>query len=671
MRTPSGLSCLSSSRLALASICPPASADETAPAVALVENHVSHWRIVSPSPNKSGIGWAVAELGKYIEQMSGAKLPVASEAAAVLPAIIIGLRADLAPDDQALLPPAAAGYDGYSIAIIDGEHPRIVLAGDNGRGTIYAVYDLLERLGCRWFYPAQDPQDPEVVPRSDSLAIAPGNWAVASPMHTRVYNGDAWFFNIDVARARLQVDHAMKVRCNLIGWQGAADKPLVDQYQELRAEGLLDELAKRDMGLHGPAHSFNLFLSNDHFAAHPEWFGVRDGKRVTQQPFGAQFCWSNAEARKLFAANVADFARAAPLIDVLNIVPFDGGPACACAECQQLGASSALMLVMNDVLERLDAVRPELTVETVGGYAPMVEPPAAVKAGRRLRIAWAHWGRYMAFGYDDPRYDRRQNLEAWHAAAPGGVTIVQYYSDNFCQPWVMQPFARAIEGDRRYVLARKIDSIYFLIYSPGYWWNHGLNTYLAARSFYDFALDPFAVIDDYATHYYRAAGPLLARYYDEWARDPDLGYRIRGGTTAADRATLFRQRRKLLKPALAAVADDAVATHRVDKVARLHALAEHQAECHRLRHQVELARHAGDFARAGELLKQGREEVAATLAAFHAAAERNEGLIDAELLVFTKLSLEGWLEAEAKAIAAKDRNVHEAELRQAEADAAE
>ena len=65
---------------------------------------------------------------------------------------------------------------------------------------IYGVYELLERLGCRWFYPTQDVRDPEVIPHEPSLAIAAGRWAVASPMKHRIYNGDAWFFDIDPRR---------------------------------------------------------------------------------------------------------------------------------------------------------------------------------------------------------------------------------------------------------------------------------------------------------------------------------------------------------------------------------------------------------------------------------------------------------------------------------------
>lgn len=634
------------------------------PTVQVVEDHLTSWRIVGRSPDDVGVTYAIGELQKYVAQVSGAKLP-ADNHAWNGPAIVVGLRRDLADDDRAALPPPAQGYDGYAIAVRGGARPRVLIVGDNGRGATYGVYDVLERWGCRWFYPAQDPRDSEVVPQQASLTLPTGSWAVASPMKYRIYNGDAWYFDIQPDIAIQQVDHAAKVRCNMLGWQCAHQRPLAQQYESLRQQGVLGEIEKRALSLHGPAHSFNLFLPNELFAEHPNWFGMRDGRRVTQDFFGAQFCWSNVEARQAFSDNVARFAQQAPLLQILVLVPFDGGRACDCPDCRQAGASNSLMAVMHDVIERLRSVRPELLVETVGGYPPMIQPPTAAKIDPRLRIAWAHWARYMAYGYDDARYEHKQNLEAWHQAVHGQVTVVQYYSDNFSEPWVMSPFAIAIQGDRRYLLRQEIDSVYFLIYPPGYWWNHGLNTYLASRCFYDVALDPFALLRDYALHYYGPqAGPLLAQYYDQGARDPELAYRVRGGTTRRDRETLAAQRQTLIDPALQLTRNEPRSAYRVSKVATLHTLAERLAEGHYLRHRVQWARHQGDFPQATRLLEAARGATDAILAGFSEVADRNQGLIDKhEVKGLIQLGVKNWIDAEAQAIAAQDSRINEAEVR--------
>ncbi len=85
-----------------------------------------------------------------------------------------------------------------------------------------------------------------------------------------------------------------------------------------------------------------------------------------------------------------------------------------------------------------------------------------------MRVVWAHWGRVYTMGYDDPRYDRKDNLEKWRRAARGGITLCQYYTDNFAEPWVMSPFTVAMEGDRRYFRQKGIDSVYMLMWPRGY-----------------------------------------------------------------------------------------------------------------------------------------------------------------------------------------------------------
>ena len=626
-------------------------------AVGIVTAGRSEWRIASPSAASPGVDWAASELQKYLRQMTGCQLPITKRAGSK-PAFVIGLRDKLSPADRGLLPPSAPGYDGYAIAVqpAAGKAPaRIVIAGDNGRGVIYGVYDLLEHLGCRWFYPTEDPADPEVVPHEDTILLPAGSWAAASPMKFRICNGSEWFFEIRKVPALEQLDWAMKARYNTMGWQADTHTPLEKQYQQLADYGLLAELQKRDMMLHGPAHSFNLLLrAEDYLTNHPEWFGLRQGKRVPQTFAGAQFCWSNPEARRKFVDNVEAFARSAPQISILCLVPFDGGQACECDQCKKAGASNLLMLLMSEVIERLAAARPDLLVETVGGYGAAMDPPNTVRIDPRQRVVWAHWGRGYTMGYDDPRYDRKDNLEKWRRAARGGITLCQYYTDNFAEPWVMSPFTVAMEGDRRYFRQKGIDSVYLLMWPRGYWWNHGLNGYLAGRCFYDFSLSPYDLLRDYARQYFGPeAGPLLADYFEAWARDPELCYRVRGGSRDSDRAALADQRKRLLDPAIKLAANDPLHAYRLGKVEKLHTLAERLMEVHRQRDEIQRLRRAGDFDGARAQLAKSRAYTDYVLALFYTLADLNQGLIERqEVPTFITANVKNWLADEAKAIEA-------------------
>ena len=209
--------------------------------IAIVEHHQSNWQIVSCTTSAAKLNWAASELQKYLQQMSGCLLPVVAEPGRK-PALVLGLRQELSPEDRALLPAPAAGYDGYAVVIQPATRQtpaRIVIAGDNAPGVIYGVYDLLERFGCRWFYPTEDPADPEVVPALKTLSLPAGSWAVASPMRYRICNGSEWFFEIEPFPALKRLDWAMKARYNAIGWQGDTQTPLEIQYRQLGASGLL------------------------------------------------------------------------------------------------------------------------------------------------------------------------------------------------------------------------------------------------------------------------------------------------------------------------------------------------------------------------------------------------------------------------------------------------
>jgi hypothetical protein len=613
--------------------------------------------VVSPSLNTAGVPFAVEELRKYIRLISGCDLPLAAEASTT-PPIVIALRADLSAPDQSALPAPAKGYDGYAIAIraATADHPpRIFIAGDNPRGVIYGVYDLLERLGCRWFYPTQNPNDPEVVPHQATLSLPAGSWAVASPMQNRICDASSWLFDVDVPNATKQLDWAMKNRHNAMSWGPGEKTPILAQFETLRKGGLIDELNRRGMFLHGPGHCFHHFLrAEDHMAQHPEWFGMRDGQRVPQNFLGAQFCWSNAAARRQFVDNVEKFALACPEIHILCLVPFDGGPACTCPECKKAGTSNTLMVLMREIIERLAKSAPSVLVEAAGGYPPMVEPPTTVQADPRQRVVWAHWGRYHGFGYDDARYDKK-NLETWRQVAGGGLTLFQYYSDNFAEPWVLPPFAIAIQGDRKYCLEKGIDSVCLLLWSPGFWWNHGLNAYLAGQCFYDPARDPFVLIQDYALHYYGpAAGPLLGQYYEQWARDVDLAYAIRGDSLPKQWKMLADQRKNFIAPAVAATQGDPVLTARVARVEKLHQLAERLCENHRHRYQIQFLREKGDFDQAKRKLGDARIYAESVLYWFYALADLDQGLIERKDIGFLpKIGVLGWIDAEAQAIADK------------------
>ncbi|HEY0456485.1 MAG TPA: alpha-glucuronidase family glycosyl hydrolase, partial [Verrucomicrobiae bacterium] len=124
-----------------------------------------------PSENASA---AAKELQHYIQKITGAKLPMATDAENPSGRLILIGPSKLTQSDPALRIPSgltpALREEGF---VIKCTPERLVAAGnDEGPyyGTRYAVVELLHRLGARWFMPGEFG---EVLPHTNTLALAP------------------------------------------------------------------------------------------------------------------------------------------------------------------------------------------------------------------------------------------------------------------------------------------------------------------------------------------------------------------------------------------------------------------------------------------------------------------------------------------------------------------
>lgn len=581
------------------------------------------------------ICFAITELSKYLGRIAGAPVPAGNSKRTAV--IVVGLRSELSAEDQASLPAAAAGFDGYAVSVTGGSDvtsARIVIGADNERAAIYAVYDLLERMGCRWFYPTLDAKDPEVIPQRDDARLETGKWSLASPFRDRVFCwcSGAEFVPDDLARL---YDWAVKCRFNTVGNLFPA------------------EATRRGLRLSAGGHNFGEFLkTEDYFEKHPEWFGMQNGKRQPHQFGGSQFCWSNPEARETFVENAVRYLSSQNDLDLYGLYGGDGMPACTCPECEKLEASDWQMLILNAVMERMEKIRPELRIITAGAYAPVVEPPRKYRPHPKMLVSWAHWGRHHGMSFSDETYDWKPNLDRWFEIYEGRIVPFQYYSDHFAEPWVAPPYATTIEGDRKYLIEHKAYGFTNLMYPSAYWWNWGLNNYLAGRAFHDASFDPMAAIRDYAMHYYgSAAGPLIAAYYEEWALNLDLAYLVRDGATAKEAITLADMRARCIEPALAAVKHDPTLFYRVGKVEKIHEMAECLAEIHCLRGEIAALRTKGEFEQAGERIAAARQCVDRTEQYIQSLIDLQQGLADPELLSHFYPRIRAAIEQEAELVA--------------------
>ena len=118
-------------------------------------------------------------LQTYVEKMSGAKLALIEEGQAVPGDMPVRLLVGHTQAARELGVEIPSGYDttirpdifeeeGYALKTVGRD---LVIGGNNDgyyKGTLYAAYALLERLGCRWYFPDEWG---EVVPEQKTITV--------------------------------------------------------------------------------------------------------------------------------------------------------------------------------------------------------------------------------------------------------------------------------------------------------------------------------------------------------------------------------------------------------------------------------------------------------------------------------------------------------------------
>ena len=298
--------------------------------ILLAENGRTDWRIVMDHPAHETIKYAADELQRFLLEMSGASLPVQTVLAADGEyEILIGRgkhlnRHEISFDWDSL------GEEGYVIRT--GEH-FLLLAGATPRGTLYAVYDLLYRLGCRFFS-----SDCSVIPRRDRLTFPETDRMEKPAFESR----EAYW------RDAFDGSFAVRNRMN-------SNKADISVRQGGR------------MKFYNFHHSFADLISSDvYFDAHPEYFSMVDGKRLKEH---TQLCLTNPEVVELVVRGVKKWIRENPDCRVFSVAQNDWlnyctCPACAKADAEEGSHSGTMIRFVNEVADRVAAEYPDVLIHT-------------------------------------------------------------------------------------------------------------------------------------------------------------------------------------------------------------------------------------------------------------------------------------------------------------------
>jgi hypothetical protein len=468
--------------------------------VLLVEKGKPQAVIVLASGASAQAREAAGLLQEYLARISGARLEIRAEAAPGAGARILVGRSRQASELGADVPPSftyAMNEEEYVIKTVG---HSLVLAGNEHsfyRGTVYAVDDLLERLGCRWFFPGAFG---EVLPRLDTIELGPLN------VHERP---DFRFRNI-------WYSGWMPVRGN----DSAELAVWMDRNRMTSLKGI---------SLPGDGTITRLAPPEKYYAGHPNIYALsKNGERVKDM-----LCLTDPEAVTIAAETIKQEFRAHPEAATFGFGPPDGHPQCFCPRCQAASPNFSGKGLGQPSLSELwfrfaNAVANEVAREfpdrwlLSNGYANRARPPEGIgPLAANLGIQSAMLGCCTFHPINDPKCWERQlyqtMLDRWTTDLR--CVFIYDYDPGKALDGLPFPMLHNFQKDFRYFKSRGVWG--FWTEGQNCWMVTHLNYYIRSRLMWNAQADVPALVRDYCQKFYGQAARPVEDYI--WTMEKAVG----------------------------------------------------------------------------------------------------------------------------------------------------
>lgn len=456
--------------------------------------------VVAPAGGSPVEEFAARELARYLGRVAGAEFAVVETAPGTGTELHVGSTAAARAEGVAYAGP----FKGDDAFVIRTRGRRVFLRGAGPRGTLYAVYHLLQRtVGCRWVMPGEPG---EVLPSKPELSL-PELDVSREPAFT--YRICAGFANPE------DVDWLAKHGMHL--WSHRGD--LTER----------EDVVERGVAVHGTMHhAFDKIVDETLYGrAHPEYFGLLNGRRVVERSIGAQPCVSNDEVVALTLRAAVEFFRKNPKAEFYSLCPNDNQNWCECERCRAYDSetmerfgriwpivSDRYFAYVRKVALALEKACPGKKLYCFA-YQTYTDPPKKVDLPPNVIVSLCHMvPACYAHPLNDPdceenaRFDRL--LRGW-AQRGGELWFYAYTCKSMWQdmPW---PIARRLAVDIRHLRAQGFRGFYSQG-SAATWGQLGPNMYVMGELLWDPDADVDALLGDYFEHAFGPAAPAVERYW--------------------------------------------------------------------------------------------------------------------------------------------------------------
>ena len=392
---------------------------------------------------------------------------------------------------------SALPADGLRITVKNGE---ITLSGGNERGALYAVYRLLEELGCRFYA-----EDTEVIPTltpTEAAAILHDGLDIAevSPFEYR----DLYW------TCTYRPDFAVKRRINA-GRAGtkAHKREIPPEWGDC-------------LGYAGPhfVHTFAMLVPPDEFfETHPEYFSMIDGERSAKHLY-SQLCLSNPDVLAITVERVKGWLRENPRAKIVSVSQNDSFvissyctcPACAAVDEEEGSPAGSLIRFVNAVAEAIEPEFPDVAVDTLA-YQYSTTPPKVTKPRHNVMVRMCTGGCSSHTIEDCPRNSHTKSwIEGWEKICDR--LYIWDYTTDFAQYLNPYPNLTTHQRNAQYFAAHSVKGVFEQgNYTGGRSGEFGdLRAYILARALWnpDEAIDT----DAFMEAFYGGGAPFVQKYLD-------------------------------------------------------------------------------------------------------------------------------------------------------------
>jgi hypothetical protein len=448
----------------------------------LVERGASTYSICVSETASPSEKHAASELQKFVEEISGARLPIVTDRDKPEGELILVGNSTLVEPLASKIPFENLGPEGFVLRTVGN---RVLIVGGRQRGTLYGVYAFLEKFGCRWFT-----RDVSVIPKKPTLLVEPLD---------------------EIERAAFEYREPY--------FTEASDKDWAARNKANGSSMNLDESTGGGFIYYPFVHTFYQILpSEKYFEEHPEYYALVDGQRRSAN---AQLCLTNPNVLRLTINKVLEWMEQHPEASIYSVSQNDSEGWCECEDCRRVeqeegGAHSGPILrFVNAVAMEVAKQHPEKLIDTLA-YWYSEPPPLHARPLPNVRIRLCPIGACEAHPYENCKDDAyfMNHLRAWSKIT--NQLYIWHYVTNFSH--YLLPFPDFDELAADIPMYRKNGVVG--IFLEGDFANGGggenaeLRSYVMARLLWNPSLEVNSIIEEFMAAYFGKAARPMRAYFD-------------------------------------------------------------------------------------------------------------------------------------------------------------